>query len=333
VAELAPVPNAGLQAVHGRALPADRNPAAVYLARLGPGSRRTMARALATIAELAVTGATVDVLPWWELRYQHVAAIRATLTERLAPATVNKHLPALRGVLREAWRLGLMPAEDYQRTVDVEGVRGSTLPAGRHVTGGELAALAGACKADPGPAGVRDAAMLAVAFTAGTRLAELVGLDLDDVDQDTGALRIRHGKGRKERMTYIDHGGLAALVEWIGRRGREPGPLFCPVDQRGHVSIRRMTGQAVYMRFRRRAAQAGLSARFSPHDARRTYAGELVDRGADLVTVQRLMGHASVTTTARYDRRPEAAKRKAASLLHFPWSPANHPRQGTRTAL
>jgi site-specific recombinase XerD len=281
-----------------------------------------MARALATIADLTVPGATADVLPWWELRYQHVAAIRAALTERLAPATVNKHLAALRGVLREAWRLGLMPAEDYQRTVDVEGVRGSTLPAGRHVTGGELAALAGACKADPSPAGVRDAAMLAVAFTAGTRLAELVALDLADVDPDSGGLRVRHGKGRKERMTYIDHGGLAALVEWIDRRGPEPGPLFCPVDQQGQVTVRRLTGQAVYMRFRRRAAQAGLAAGFSPHDARRTYAGELVDRGADLVTVQRLMGHASVTTTARYDRRPEAAKRKAAGLLHFPWSPA-----------
>jgi hypothetical protein len=49
-------------------------------------------------------------------------------------------------------------------------------------------------------------------------------------------------------MTYIDNGGLAALLEWIGRRGPEPGPLFCPVDQRGQVSIRRLTGQAVYMR-------------------------------------------------------------------------------------
>jgi integrase len=320
MSELAAVPTSPLVAIPSRVLPADRSPARVYLARLGPGSRRTMKRALDTIADHAVPGATADTLPWWELRYQHVAAIRAALAERMAPATVNKHLAALRGVLREAWRLGLMPAEDYQRAADVEGVRGSTLPAGRHVTAGELAALAAACRADPGPAGVRDAAMLAVAFTAGVRLAELVGLDLADVDQDEGALRVRQGKGRKERMTYIDNGGLAALLEWIDHRGPEPGPLFCPIDQRGQVSIRRLTGQAVYMRFRKRAAQAGLAARFSPHDGRRTWIGDLLDAGADIATVQQLAGHASVTTTARYDRRPEHAKRRAAGLLHFPWS-------------
>jgi site-specific recombinase XerD len=96
--------------------------------------------------------------------------------------------------------------------------------------------------------------------------------------------------------------------------------LFCPVDQRGQVTVRRLTGQAVYMRFRRRAAQAGLAARFSPHDGRRTWIGDLPDAGADMATVQQLAGYVSVTTTARYDRRPEHAKRRAASLLHFPWS-------------
>jgi len=246
------VPDTGLVAIPSRVLPVDRDPARVYLAKPGPGSRRAMARALETLAEPASGGqAGAAALPSWELRYQHVAAIRAALAERMASATVNKHLAVLRGVLREAWRLGLMPAEDYQRAAEIEGIRGSTLPAGRHVTAGELATLAATCRADPGPAGVRHAAMLADAFTAGVRLAELVGLDLADVDQDEGALRVRQGKGRKERMAYIDNGGLAALREWIDRRGPEPGPLFCPVDQRGQVSIRRLTGQAVHMRFRR----------------------------------------------------------------------------------
>jgi len=82
-----------------------RNPAAVYLASLGAGSRRTMRRALDLVAEVASGGrADAETLSWHGLRYQHTAAIRAALADRFAPATTNKALAALRGVLREAWR-------------------------------------------------------------------------------------------------------------------------------------------------------------------------------------------------------------------------------------
>src|SRR5579875_1466056 len=176
--------------------PATVNPARVYLARLAPGSRRAQGTALDLIARaLSGNRQDIDTLPWERLDYRNVAAVRAWLADRFAPATVNRHLSALRGVLRECWRLGLMPAETYERARDVQGVRGSRLPAGRSLERHELAALFRACADETNPtAALRDAAMLATLYVTGLRRSELPSLDLDDYDRESGQLRIL-GKG------------------------------------------------------------------------------------------------------------------------------------------
>jgi site-specific recombinase XerD len=295
---------------------AAENPAAIYLARLGAGSRRTMRQALDTIADIA-TGGQLDAerCPWHGLRYQHTTAIRTTLAERFAPATANKMLAALRGVLREAWRLGSMDAEAYQRAIDLGPVTGSRLPAGRHIAEGELSAMCRAC-ADGTVGGARDAALLALLAAGGLRRAEVVGADLVNLAPD-GALKVR-GKGSKERMCYLQKSAQAAVNAWLAVRGAEPGPLMLPVNRGGRVGRRRMTEQAIYNAVQHRAELAAV-ATLTPHDFRRTFAGSLLDAGADIASVQHLMGHASVTTTARYDRRGEAAKQAASHKIHFPY--------------
>jgi len=293
-------------------LPRDRNPAAVYLGRLASGSRRTMRHSLDTIAALAA-GADALSMPWQGLRYQHTQLIRQQLAETYAPATANRHLSALRGVLEEAWRLGLLTAEDYRRAVDVPNVRGSTLPAGRSLSAGEISALFSSCGDDP--AGRRDRALIAVLYGTGARRAEASALDVADFDPVDGAFRVR-GKGDKERSLFLPDAALPALRAWFEVRGSAPGPLFVPILKSGRLSDRRLTGQAILLILRRRGELAGIEP-FTPHDLRRTFAGDMLDAGVDLVTVQGMMGHANPATTGRYDRRGDRAKRRAASLLKF----------------
>lgn len=105
-------------------------------------------------------------------------------------------------------------------------------------------------------------------------------------------------------------------------RGDDSGALFWPVEKGGRLVARRITGHALRFVLLRRAAQAGVAA-LSPHDVRRTFVSHLLDAGADISTVQALAGHASIVTTARYDRRGERAKQIAASLLSVPYAGAH----------
>jgi integrase len=307
-------------------VPLERNPAAVYLASLASKhSRRVMAHGLRTIAALltAEDGAASEdrifSLEWGALRYAHTAAIRVRLLERYTPASVNRMLSALRGVLKEAWRLGYMSAEDYARACDIKSVRGETLPAGRELSGGEIMALVNACKADKIRAlGFRDIAMLGVLYTCGVRRAELVALDVSDFDPDSGKLSIRAGKGRKARTVYAQGGTLFALRDWLNARGDSAGALFIPIQKNGKLVSRRLNAQTVYDMLKRRAVQAGVRD-FSPHDLRRTFVGDMLDSGVDIATVANIAGHASIDTTRRYDRRPDETKKRAAEKLHFPY--------------
>ncbi len=310
-------------------LPPDQHPALVYLASLAPRSRRTMSGDLNSIASLLTSGrCNLMVLPWADLRYSHCAAVRSVLAEKYAHTSANRMLSALRGVLKAAWRLGQLPTEEYHRAVDLPAVRGESLPRGRALSAGELRALFAVC-GDGKNAGVRDQALLGVLYGCGLRRAEAVALDCADYYKDGKELKIRSGKGNKQRAVYLPPGAVVALEKWIWLRGEsvgheEEGPLFLPVLKGkavsgGRIVLRRLTDQSVMDILLRRAKQAGLK-KTSPHDFRRTFISDLLDAGADIATVQKMAGHSNVSTTARYDRRGEAAKQKAASLLHVPLS-------------
>lgn len=294
----------------------ETNPALVYLASLAPSGRRTMAARLTTAAQLM--GGDPEKLDWAALRFEHVTALRSRLSELgRAPASVNATLSALRGVARASWQLGKMSAEDYHRIAAIKNVRGSRLPAGRALTAGEIGALLDTCASDETPAGARDAAVIALLYGAGLRRSEAAALDLNHYDSTVDELKVI-GKGDKERLVPLEAGVTAALDDWLSVRGSDAGPLLCPVRKGGRLELRRMSAQAIYDALLKRATDASIRS-LSPHDLRRTFASDLLDVSGDVSAVQKLLGHANVQTTMRYDRRGEVAKRKAINLLHLPY--------------
>lgn len=300
-------------------LPLDKNAAAVYIASLPADTgKRTQAQGLRVIAGIFNTDVTL--LNWGALRYQHTAAIRARLSETYSAASANKIMSALRQTLKQAWLLGDMSAEDYQRAIQLKPVKGETLPAGRELASGEILALMNACHDDESPAGTRDAAIIGMMYGAGLRRAEVVSLTLNNFDVESGALKLT-GKGNKERTAYIGGGALEAVRDWLAIRGNDGSALFVAVNKGGKLDTSKgMNSQAIYNMLAKRAEEAHIK-NFSPHDMRRTFVSDLLDKGADIATVAKMAGHANVQTTARYDRRPEEAKRKAASLLFVPYQP------------
>ncbi len=297
-------------------LPLTLHPAAVYLDSLGKGSKLTMTNSLNTIASILTEGqCDALTLDWSKLRYRHTTIFRSVLEKRYEPTTANKMLSGLRRVLQEARKLDLIEQVDYVAAVDLANLKTSGQLRGRALTKVEIQALMDSCT-DYQPLDVRDAAIIAILRGGGLRRAELVNLNLADYHPKLLRLDIIQGKGGKNRMVYLPVEAISLINRWVKLRGRENGPLICGVNRGGNVQARRLSTDGVLKIVRARAKKAGLES-FSPHDFRRTFCSDLLDAGVDIVTVQRLAGHASPVTTAKYDRRGEETKRKAVQNLGF----------------
>jgi integrase/recombinase XerC len=142
-------------------------------------------------------------------------------------------------------------------------------------------------------AGLRDRAILETFYSSGLRISELVGLNLDDVDFIGGIIKVR-GKGKKERIVPIGDRALQSLREYLNKRQKQSQSLF--LNKRGNrITDRGVRGiVAKYIRI------SGTKQGISPHTLRHSFATHLLNRGADLRTVQELLGHANLSTTQIY---------------------------------
>lgn len=299
--------------------PKEAHPVLIYLASLSNGSRRTMRSSLDMVSGF-ISGGKADSLhfDWSALRYQHVAAVKAAMSEVYAPSTANKMLSALKGVMKECSRLGYISSEDLAKVCDVSSVKGHRVPKGRALSKEELHSIFHCCSEDENrKRGMRDYAILAIMYGSGLRRSELVSLDIEDYEISRASLTVRSGKGNMDRQSPINPSICAAIDGWLKFLNSNSGPMFRPISKSSRAMHRRITDQGILYVLQRRARESGVSS-FTPHDLRRTFIGDLLDAGADISTVQQLAGHANVQTTARYDRRGEETKRRAADLLDLP---------------
>lgn len=238
-----------------------------------------------------------------------VRAYLATLHRAgMARASVGRHLACLRSFFRFLCRRGVLDANPARAVAAPKQGR----PLARYLTVDEVDHLLVAV-APQDARGFRDRAIFELLYAAGLRIAELTGLDLDDVDLREGVARVR-GKGNKERIVPVGSRAMAALRAYLERRrdlcpsfpmsagrasrngpaGLAPHALF--VNGRGG----RITPRAVQQALVRYLAAAGLGRKITPHGLRHSVATHLLDAGADLRAIQDFLGHARLSSTQRY---------------------------------
>ena len=293
-----------------------RDPAAKYLDQLSPNSRRVMRIKLVKACEI------LDFLPdqvqWELLRYDDMTNLRRELAASCSPSTANLTLAAVKGVLKACRNMQLMSNDDYVAATDVRGVKGSRLAAGRALEVDQARKLFAACRKDSTALGYRDAALVALMLGGGLRRAEAIAVTVARWDGSDGSVSVI-GKGNKERKVSLLGKTARYVDEWLEVRGSADGPILCAVSMAGRQDLQvgqSLGSQSAVDRIALRARAAGVG-RVTPHDLRRTYATLLLDTGADLFVVQRLMGHASPATTARYDRRGEKAASAACARVRL----------------
>lgn len=215
----------------------------------------------------------------------------------LAATTVARKIAAVRGYHRFLVAEGMAPEDP---TVLLESPRRAE-PLPKALTVEDVSRLLDT--PDRGsPLGIRDAALLEFLYATGCRVAEAVGVDVLDIDLDEGSALVT-GKGSKQRLVPLGRYAIAAIDAYLPVRmelrggARDPERLF--LNARG----RPLTRQGVWQIVRRQARAAGFQeARVSPHVLRHSAATHMVEGGADLRSVQEILGHASISTTQVYTR-------------------------------
>jgi integrase/recombinase XerD len=242
-------------------------------------------------------------------RLQIIRYFQALRGAGISARSVARALAAIRGMFR------FLVAERHLQHDPTENIENpklwTTLP--KSLQPGEVEALLGAPDRAT-PEGLRDAAMLELLYATGLRVSELIHVRIESVVMDAGFLRTI-GKGSKERIVPFGDSARDAIVAYVenGRAhfAKTPDPhLF--LSNRG----RAMSRQSFWMKITRYARQAGITSSISPHVLRHSFATHLLENGADLRSVQMMLGHSDISTTQIYTHVSRARLQRMYEQFH-----------------
>jgi integrase/recombinase XerC len=270
---------------------------------------------LMDMADLLSEGGTRKVVPSDVQPNQLRQYVTALHDAGYAKSSIARKLASLRSFFRFAQRQGMVESNPAKPLRNPRG--GRKLP--HFLSGDEIRSLLQAPDKTT-EMGLRDTAILEVTYSAGLRVSELVGMNDTDIDMDQGVVRVR-GKGRKERLGALGRYAIQALEAYF--RARRP----VASGTRGSPTFRnkfggRLTTRSVARMLEKYILQCGLDTRITPHTLRHSFATHLLDGGADIRSVQELLGHKSLVTTQIYTHVSTASIQAAYGKAHPRAQPA-----------
>ena len=287
---------------------ADRQVAS-FLADLGRQRLLSPATIKALASDLAQLLRFAAGYSWSALKPAHIRSFVARIHQLgRAPLSLRRLLSSWRRFFAYLAEQGIVTSNP------VLGLRAPRAPLSlpRALSPDEIKALLDTPR--QGDLALRDAAMFETAYSSGLRVSELTGLDCEDLDPAAGLVKVRHGKGDKERIIPIGSMALQALEKWLALRAAwglaARGPLF--VSRSG----RRISPRSAQLRLHRLAQAAGIGHRVTPHMLRHSCASHLLQSSGDLRGVQEILGHADVSSTQIYTHLDFQALAKVYDRTH-----------------
>jgi len=245
------------------------------------------------IERAAIVGRRVDEIDLAQVTADHIRSYLAELMKKgQARATVQRRLSAIKAFFR------------YRETTIGEPSPARSIRSPKNMRGlpsilqqDEVRRLIELAPGDSSVAAARDRAIFETLYSAGLRVSELVGLNWRDIDEELGMVMVRSGKGNKDRLVPLGEPALDALLTW-----RRAMPIAWESDGPVIVNLRggRLTTRSVQMILQSRIAAAGIATNVTPHGLRHSFATHMLNNGADLRSIQEMLGHASLATTQRY---------------------------------
>ena len=237
-------------------------------------------------------GKPVDEIDVCGITADHIRSYLRKLMTTASRATVQRRLSAIKAFFR------------YRETALGEASPARTIRSPKNerrlpsvLQPDEVRQLIEVDAEDSSPAGLRDRAIFETLYSSGLRVSELVGLNWSDINEEVGMVMVRAGKGNKDRLVPVGEPALEALQLW-----RRAMPIAWELNGPVIVNLRgtRLTTRSVEKILQQRIVDSGLTAGLTPHGLRHCFATHMLTNGADLRSIQEMLGHASLATTQRY---------------------------------